>query len=52
MQVGESVIAKHEGQIKEFHVTKLLYEEVELSDGIITIYRKYWEVQKLKYEKE
>jgi hypothetical protein len=50
MQVGEQVIAKVNGEIKICNVLKMYYEDVMLSCEGQEIFRKYWEIQKVKNE--
>lgn len=52
MFIGKRVLTKHEGILKEFIVTQIFNEELELSDGVFTIIRKFWEIGLLRNEKE
>ncbi len=46
MHIGEKVITKYKGEIKEFFVIEMFYEDVKLKNGDLVIMRKYWEVRK------
>jgi hypothetical protein len=52
MYIGKSVLAKHNGIVKEFKVTKIMPEDLELNDGEITIIRKFWEIRKIENKNE
>jgi hypothetical protein len=52
MYIGKSVLAKHDGTVKEFKVIRIMSEDLELNNGEITIFRKFWEVRKLDEKEE
>ena len=48
MYIGQPLLVKHNGEIKEGKVTKIFPEdlEIKLKDGAL-IQRKFWEVRKI-----
>jgi len=51
MYIGQTLLIRHNGQIKEGKVKKIFPEdlELELENGTILM-RKFWEVRKKDYE--
>jgi len=45
MYIGQNVLAKYNGKVKEFRVIAVFEEDLTLSDGEITTSAKYWEVR-------
>jgi hypothetical protein len=45
MNIGMSVLAKHERKVKEFKVIQMFDEDLTLFDGTVTITVKYWEIR-------
>jgi hypothetical protein len=52
MQIGKTLLAKYEGKVQQFKVIKIMQDDLELSNGEITIIRKFWEVRSTKNEEE
>jgi hypothetical protein len=52
MQIGQSLLVKHEEKIQEGIVEKISSEDlaIRLSSGEL-ISRKFWEVRKIEHEK-
>lgn len=49
MNLGERILAKVNGQIRECIVIKTGYEDLDLFvESGITIRRKFWEIRKIK----
>jgi len=44
IQVGQSVLARYNGKVQEFKVITIYPEDLELSDGVVTIVVKPWEI--------
>ena len=51
MVIGQEILVKHDNVVKKGRVKEIYFEEldVELDTGEI-IRRKFWEVQKVKYD--
>jgi hypothetical protein len=45
MQIGQRVLAKYNGKVREFRVVAVFKEDLTLSDEEITISAKYWEIR-------
>ena len=52
MQIGRTLLAKYDGKVQEFKVTKIMQDDLELSNGEVTIIRKFWEVRALPYDNQ
>lgn len=48
MQLGKKVLIREQGKIIECEVIKILGDELEVTDGINTYRRKWWEIGKIK----
>lgn len=51
MHIGQSVIVRHQGEVKEGKVNKIFEEtlEISLTSGE-TITRNFWEIRKIENE--
>jgi hypothetical protein len=47
LNIGEEVLVKVDGKVVQMHVLETYAEDVKLTDGIVTIMRKYWELRKV-----
>lgn len=48
MYIGQKVIAKVDGIVKECTVTEVRGDDLTISDGNKEVIKKYWDVNKVK----